>query len=292
MVVLRAIGRFFARIGRWIKETAWVQPLLIVGGIFGIIFSIPYLTKWVKSWADDTSASEKYYTSKKLSLKNADNDHASEVDKLFDYLTAFEQGDEEGIATGKKKFGEKFFLTLVQESCSACQERYDGFKTLENNWGKGSFALLSDAGSAADGLDGSFKMYTIYADTTNDDGDNLFEIVYDRPNVGRFFETTISAMEGQNGDHPYYSNGVESSYETNLENLEKVDEITTPATFLIDLTDEGNMDWRSDFGVKETLFLFSGTDGSDAYARARTLRNAWTNDPSESNPFSPEYHAN
>ena len=40
MVVLRAIGNFFARIGRWIRDTAWVQPLLIVGGIFAIIFSM------------------------------------------------------------------------------------------------------------------------------------------------------------------------------------------------------------------------------------------------------------
>ena len=40
MVVLRAIGGFFARIGRWIKETAWIQPLLIVGAIFAVIFAI------------------------------------------------------------------------------------------------------------------------------------------------------------------------------------------------------------------------------------------------------------
>ena len=39
MAILRAIGRFFAKIGRWIRDTAWVQPLLIVGAIFGLIFS-------------------------------------------------------------------------------------------------------------------------------------------------------------------------------------------------------------------------------------------------------------
>ena len=128
MVVLRAIGRFFARIGRWIKETAWVQPLLIVGGIFAIIFSIPYLTKWVKSWFSETSASEKYYTSKKVSLKNAE-DHKSDVDGLFDYLVSYSNSDAEGIAKGEKKFGKKFFLTLVQENCSACEDRYDSLST-------------------------------------------------------------------------------------------------------------------------------------------------------------------
>ena len=198
MVVLRAIGRFFVRIGRWIKDTAWIQPLLIVGGIFAIIFSIPHLTKWVKSWVKDETAAEKYYTSKKLSLKNADKDNKSEVDELFNYLTAFaETGKVE--ESGKKKFGEKFFLAIVQESCSECSDRYGAFKTLENNWGKGaSFAL--------DGEDGlgtlPFKLHTIYADTTNDDGDNLFEKVYDRAEVGSFFETTISAMEGDAYDHP------------------------------------------------------------------------------------------
>ena len=63
MVVLRAIGKFFARIGRWIKETAWVQPLLIVGGIFAIIFSIPYIVKGVSSWFDQKgTASENFYS--------------------------------------------------------------------------------------------------------------------------------------------------------------------------------------------------------------------------------------
>ena len=280
MAVLRAIGRFFARIGRWIKETAWIQPLLIVGGIFAIIFSIPHLTKWVKSWFKDTSAAEKYYESKKLSLKNADKG-TSEVDVMFDYLTAFADGGD--TSTGEKKFGKKFFLTIVQESCSACQDRYEAFKTLEDNWGKGSF--LKDGANA---LDGDFKMYTIYADDKNDDGDNLFEKVYDTKML-RFIDTVIPAMQGDNGDHPYYVNSGESSYETNLKNLLNKDEITTPATFLIDLTEEGNVDWRSDFGVKETLFLFDGTDGSDSFAKARTLRNAWTNNPSADNKFSPEY---
>ena len=281
MAVLRAIGRFFAKIGRWIKETAWIQPLLIVGGIFAIIFSIPYLTKWVKSWAKDESASEKYYTSKKLSLDKAE-DHNSEVDVMFDYLTAFADGKD--TSTGEKKFGKKFFLAIVQDDCSACDDRYEAFETLEKNWGKGSFAKDGD-----NGLDGEFKLYTIYADATNDDGDNLFEKVYDRNNVGRFFETTISAMQGDNGEHPYFVNGKESAYETNLKNLDKREEITTPAVFLIDLTTEGNMDWRSDFGVKEVLFTFDGTNGSDKFAKARTLRNAWTNTPSVDNVFSADY---
>ena len=112
MVVLRAIGRFFARIGRWIKDTAWIQPLLIVGGIFAIIFSIPYLTKWVKSWFNEESASEKYFSSKKLSLKNADKDQGkSEADDLFRYLDAYSK--DEQTADQEKKFGKKFFIIKI-----------------------------------------------------------------------------------------------------------------------------------------------------------------------------------
>ena len=72
MVVLRAIGSFFVKIGRWIKETAWIQPLLIVGGIFAIIFSIPYISNWVSSWFDDSNAATNFYEKYKVSLDGAE----------------------------------------------------------------------------------------------------------------------------------------------------------------------------------------------------------------------------
>ena len=274
MIVFRAIGRFFARIWRWIKETAWVQPLLIVGGIFAIIFSIPYLTKWVKSWFNETSASEKYYSSKKLNLKNAE-DHKSAADDMFDYLESYSKGED--VSAKKKKYGEKFFLTLVQEKCSSCDERYGAFKTLESNWNKGSFT----------GLDHSFKMYTIYVDSKNKSGDNLFEDVYERVTVTNMFEETVSYMSGEYTDHPYKENG-ESSYVTNLEAITSREDISTPTTFLIDLTNEAP-NWTSPHGVREVLFSFNGTNGSDDYAKARTLHNAWTNVESKDNVFCKSY---
>ena len=278
MFILRAIGRFFARIGRWIKETAWVQPLLIVGGIFAIIFSIPYLTKWVKSWFNDSSAAQKYYSSKKVSLKNAE-DHKSDVDVLFDYLTTYNESGKVDEA-GKKKFGDKFFLTLVQENCANCDDRYGAFKTLEENWGKGSFEELKGE---------TFKFHTIYVDTKNSDGDNLFEDVYERDNVSNMFEDAISYMSGEYADHPYKDNGDDSaSYVSNLTNLTDRENISTPTTFLIDLTDKAP-DWTSSFGVREVLFSFNGTNGNDDIAKARTLRNAWTNVESKENPFSATY---
>ena len=282
MIVLRAIGRFFARIGRWIKETAWIQPLLIVGGIFAIIFSIPYLTKWVKSWFNEESASEKYFSSKKLSLKNADK-HTSETDQLFDYIESYSKGEQ--TAEQEKKFGKKFYLALVQKECESCDERYDGFKKLEKEWGTGNFSALKG--------DESFRLHTIYVDSKNDDGDSLFESVYDRPEVSAIFEEAIYYMSGQAGeDHPYVTNAGDSGYVTSLENLEDKDNISTPTTFVFDLTahDNDKITWVSPHGVREVLFNFDGADGdNNAFGRAKTLRNAWGNVEDTRNVYSPNY---
>lgn len=277
MFILRAIGNFFVRIGRWIKNTAWIQPLLIVGGIFAIIFSIPYISKWVGSWFTSDSASEKYYSSKKISLKKAE-DGNSDVDKLFSYLADPQNSDN---AKAKAKYGDKFFVTLVQDGCAGCDDRYGGFKTLEENWNKGEFT----------GLDGSFKLFTIYVDDTNDDGENLFENVYNRPDVQEMFERAIEGLQDQD-KHPYASNSsTSSSYASDLENLIIPDEISTPTTFLIDFTSEGkeHAKWTSKNGIREVLFSFEGTDGNDDFAKARTLRNAWTNKDSQDNIFSRQY---
>ena len=276
MFILRAIGNFFVRIGRWIKNTAWIQPLLIVGGIFAIIFSIPYITKWVGSWFSSSSASEKYYSSHKLSLKGAE-DRKSDVDKLFTYITDHDNADK---ATANK-FGEKFFVTLVQDGCSACDERYGGFKTLEENWGKGEFA----------NLDGKFKLYTIYVDSKNKDGDNLFEKVYNREDVVGMFERSIENMQNPD-EHPYARNSSNSSsYASELENIVIPDQISTPTTLLVDFTAQGKevAPWTTSNGIREILFSFESTSGSDDYAKARTLRNAWTNVADATNVFSTAY---
>lgn len=274
MFILRAIGNFFVRIGRWIKNTAWIQPLLIVGGIFGIIFSIPYITKWVGSWFDSDTDAEVYYNKHKLSLSKAEV-HDSKVDHLFDYL---KEGKDSSYAS---TFGDKFYVTFVQEGCASCEERYGGFETLQENWGKGEFA----------GLDGNFKLYTIFVDDENDDNEKLFKEVFERPEVMNIFETAAAELQDKD-NHPYALNGSNSSsYATDLENLTNADEISTPTTFLIDFTDKAPA-WTTDHGIREVLFSFESTGGSDDYARARTLRDAWSNVESVNNKFSTAYKAN
>jgi hypothetical protein len=59
----KAIGNFFKRIWQWIKNTAWVQPLLIVVIIFLIIFSFssnsPLMT-WIKDLSNPDDTGEFY----------------------------------------------------------------------------------------------------------------------------------------------------------------------------------------------------------------------------------------
>ena len=121
MKILRAIGAFFARIGRWIKETAWIQPLLIVGAIFAVIFAIPHIIDGVKGWFDESDAANKYFTRYQLSLEKADvipegqYIGTSEVDVLF---TNIKDRKEDEI---KSKYGDRFFVAFVTEDNSTCK---------------------------------------------------------------------------------------------------------------------------------------------------------------------------
>ena len=108
MKFLKAIATPFVAIWRWIKETAWVQPLLIVGAIFGVIFSIPSITSWVKSWdfGDDTY---KYLENNQLSLEGlTGEDNSGEVMEFVDAYTEartkFENGDKAGAREAMKKY--------------------------------------------------------------------------------------------------------------------------------------------------------------------------------------------
>ena len=119
MVVLRAIGGFFARIGRWIKETAWIQPLLIVGAIFAVIFSIPHIIKGVSSWFDESDSANKFLTRYRLDLKDAnvvpDGKYVGKS-KVDEFLTYVEDGETEKIKT---TYGERFFVAFVKDDSSS-----------------------------------------------------------------------------------------------------------------------------------------------------------------------------
>ena len=257
MIVLRAIGGFFVKIGRWIKETAWVQPLLIVGGIFAIIFSIPYISKWVSSWFSDSNAATAFYKDYKVSLEDAE-DNESDADELFRYMASDDKS-----ADDIKKWGEKFFVVFVQEDCAGCDEIYKGFDVLESNWNEGEFA---HEGSE------KFKLYTIFIDTEetiNDVEENLFQkYFFDR--VDYLFEEVIGVMQESNYVDNYSSS---SSYLDDLQTLDDAEKFASPTVFLYDPSYDEN---QTQLGVSEVLFTVPGKNKeSGAYPIARTLFDCW-----------------
>ena len=263
MIVLRVIGKFFARIGRWIRDTAWVQPLLIVGGIFGIIFSIPHITSWVQSWFKEGNASESFYDNYSLSFSGiADGD--SEVDEIFQYMEAMEDqhnsANSEIINKGMKKFGKKFFLSWYKDGCADCETNYKGYKTLKNNWNKNEFTF--------EGEKEDFKFFTIDVAATNSDGDFYFEkYVQKTAKYDNIFESAVDLW------NPYVQYGHISSYDFLME---KDTVFTAPTTFLVDFTNAPNVDWDFQYGVTEIFCQIKGKDNkSDSYALARTLWDCW-----------------
>lgn len=255
MKVLRAIGNFFARIGRWIRDTAWVQPLLIVGGIFAIIFSIPYITNWVGSWFE-VNQSEKYYKDHQLSLKNCD-EKKSEADGIFQYLVDISNGtDTEKQA---KKYGSKFFLAFVQEGCSGCESGYEGFSTLQSNWNKLGYDIEGDE---------PFKLHSIFVDEEDKDIENvdsLFEEYFLTRNYAEVFEDAVEVAQSSEYCENQGPSNSSNTYWAIADKMDNPDGFQTPTTFLVD----------NENGIIEVLFDFEGTDGSDKYAKALTLCDAW-----------------
>ena len=289
MVVLRAIGAFFARIGRWIRDTAWVQPLLIVGGIFAIIFSIPSITKWVQSWFSTGDASVSFYKNAGYKkLDNGDSDGVgSDADKLLSFI--FSEDKSEADYT---KYGEKFFVTFVQEDCSTCSSIYKGWKTAKENWGKASgFKVVKnkDTGDVVyEAKKGDFKMYTIFVDQTNDDSKNYFTLLHDKVYSSQWGD--LSTLE-----NPYKANNTSISYDglasSEEEDLSGGSVFTTPTTMLfdrafaetssIDLLNKGysaNNEAIAKYGISEILFDIpdkAGQASGTPLAKARTLWDCW-----------------
>ncbi|HOC80684.1 MAG: hypothetical protein WCS76_00980 [Bacilli bacterium] len=241
MNILKAIGAFFVRIGRWIKDTAWVQPLLIVGAIFAVIFSIPSITSWIEGLAEDARSSEKYYQKFQRSLAGGET---SEADKL---IADIQDGD------AKSSIGEKFFLVFVSEDCSACKESKEAFEELEKRW-KGTLAPNSD--------DLAFKLVSIFTDEETDEAtshETAFVQFLNRN--GDFF--TEAALVGK--DSYYHLNG--HSSESDLDTLEAADpeNFLTPTILLVDFSEDYG-------GVSEVMF---GVTGDTKLQKAELLRDCW-----------------
>ena len=274
MKVLSAIGRFFARIGRWIKETAWIQPLLIVGAIFAVIFAIPHIINGVKGWFNDSDSTNAFYAQYRLSLSGADNIKtgedvgSSEVDKFFTYLADSSKEEDLIKMVGK----ERFFIAFIEKDSSAAEDLCKGLKTFRDKWNNAEFASdLKDKGS--------FKLLTIYTDTKNKEDENLFDMVW-RNHIGLFEDLA----DGLNLPNTYYAknnNYLAEKYEsTFLGSDEKTEEcpMSTPLLMYFDFSKDGegkpnNPNQNQTIkGLSDVIF---SVDGDNDLEKARTLKDCW-----------------
>ena len=246
MKVLKAIAKPFVAIWNWIKETAWIQPLLIVGCIFGIILSIPYISEGIQNLINQTESHLKYFEKSYLSLEGSkQGEENSAANKFFDAFVeaqdAWTNGDKDASRAALKNYsGEnKFFLFFVQEDCSSCKNLKVGAEYLENNW------------SNYIGTDGKtypkYKFQAIEVDQTFDD--DYYEEEDRKPiddlvasnSYLAFYRTAMSMVDKQN----YYINisqdsGSSSTAQTLIDNttgLNDSSKLQTPTCMIIDLTD-------------------------------------------------------
>ena len=141
MNFLKKLATPFVALWRWIKETAWVQPLLIVGIIFAIIFSIPSITTGIQSLIDSSEDDIVYFEAHSLSLEGSkQNERNSEADHFFSDFNAAQEAwtnnDVEEARNILSEYGSenRFFLFFVQSDCTGCSTLKDGLERLEDDW--------------------------------------------------------------------------------------------------------------------------------------------------------------
>ncbi len=291
MIIIKSIGAFFARIWRWIKETAWVQPLLIVGAVFAVIFSIPSLTSWINSMASsgdgsfysDARRAKTLEGETRWAAEDSDDPYFSVADSMTDLLAAAinETDNEAAVAAVKEEFGTKFFLLYVGENCEACLNDEGGFETLYDNW-KTNFI-------PTDGRD--LNIYTIDSDEISNNDEDYEKTPYDTA-FKRYLDNWADDFFEPLGSYlyettPYRVNAsIEDSEYTWFSNAEvQGDSIfSTPVTILFDFSDEAIAEER----VAEAVFTSLTGDGN--YEKADFLLKMWNHlDSDIQNIFSNDY---
>lgn len=276
MNVKNAVGGFFTKAWRWIKETAWIQPLLIVGIIFGVIFSIPPIVKKAKEIKAREASKASFFANYQISLKD---DKANNFTKSLESLTYLKQDNpdasfDELIDMAKKddsdfaltKDDDKFFFVYVSEDCSACEAAYTAFKTLKDKLGSDSYPLSEQNKGQ------KFKMRTIFVDEGKDK--DVFDDYMD--NNMHFFELLAESAT----DYDY-------SIRTDSDSRKLFDEgitifndadktVYAPTIILMDFTENA----PTDNGIAEVLFgIPKAESGRDKNKNnIDTLLDCWNNE--------------
>lgn len=263
--MLRKIFSPFIKIWNWIKETAWIQPLLIVGIVFGIIFSISPIVKACS--AENSDAEYNFYANREKSLENIFTDYENcEAAELLDNIdAAYSSFIKNGFDAAETKDAikalpaDKFFLMFYSKECDACKNSADAFEYLADNWGKDYFTTANNQ---------KFNMYTINTLEEVKNEDDKDELAFPEllENIPEFFETASSAITSS----PYYIKG--KIDKVNLENfqLANQDKFPVPTLLLIDFTSAESR------GYEQLMFTIPGKNGNTGAAdKAMTLMDCW-----------------
>lgn len=278
MNVLKKIATPFVAIWRYIKETAWIQPLLIVGIIFAIIFSIPSITTGISNLinSDDDAT---YFRIGELSIEGTKiGEWNSTADKFFENFEVAQEewinGEKDSAKSTLRNYSDgydRFFLFFVQESCDGCANLSDGLEYVFDNYS--SYMPQQDKM----GTDTPYLTFKAIVTTDTFDDDYYededikpIECLVTSPSYLYFYETCMSTV--YNTEY-YLNTGVESgessqqTIASNCESLIDTSLLQTPSCILIDLTESNT----SSSLITE---IFFGVSGDTKYEYADFVRSA------------------
>lgn len=300
MVILKAIGAFFVKIWRWIKETAWVQPLLIVGTIFAVIFSIPYITRWMQSFAGEGNG--QFFKNYDLSLQNerfvlgeVNSDADKMTQSLYEYtLKAYDDAQTKTTTANDyvgftKQYGEKFFVVFYKEENTASNNIETGLKYLSEKWDNAQYNMSAN--------DDTFIPFSLKAVNTSyiadNDNDEEIKLAGSPSAFQRYLYTNsnlfnVAGPELYKASYQTRASVSENSYDqfalnnTSSSTSDPLKDFPLPCVCLVDFTQKAISQGRA--GLSEILFTVSGD--SDL-SRATLLLNMWnhTDDYSTTNLF-------
>ena len=269
----KIIGTPFIKIWTWIKETAWVQPLLIVGIIFAIIFSIPSITSWVQSWnfGSDTYT---FLKNRQLSLEGITGEDNN--GQAYDFFVAFNKAqnewatDRNAAKNTMKQYtneADKLIVYFVNEDETGQQANEATNYLVNENW--------SSVGENV----GAFQYQTIFADQTIETDDDTYrdETPFEKLFILPEYQTFVEQAATVAITSPYFKNKVSkaediSSLETNAGNLPDPNNFSTqiPYYVIIDLTDTN----KTENIITNVFFEITG---ANKFERANFIAHAWTN---------------
>jgi len=291
MKVLRAIGNFFVKIWKWIMKTAWIQPLLIVGILFGVIFSIPPIVEAIRN-IDNTTNPLEFLENESFSFEGITRTGGtSDVEKFTRALSAAIEDPEKGVVG----YEQKFYLTFSQEGCSGCADVSKSISKLNELWNKGANGINTTVANE------KFKLYNIECDTKLDNAkpSDLIDIGVTNDKLIAFNTLVLNgtgldviiqnaAAVGENSDFRYFGVNDSASYVNSLNNLEtslgggeSITDFHTPVVIVFDFTSEGlkysgNGIREIFFGVQKAREYQTVTDNAGVIrGQAQFLMDAW-----------------